>query len=86
MSPVLVPDRLLDTMIPWPPGPYTIYPSPIGPPLEVLPIYTVPLDMYYIMDYYYWHIVEIVYIYIYITLYCYYGILCQSQCYSYSSC
>ena len=23
------------------------------PPLEVLPIYTVPLDMYYIMDYYY---------------------------------
>lgn len=49
------------------------------PPLEVLPIYTVPLDMYYIMDYYYWHIVEIVYIYIYITLYYYYDILCQSH-------
>ena len=43
--------------------------------LEVLPIYTVPMDMYYIMDYYYWHIVEIVYIYIYITLYYYYDIL-----------
>ena len=38
----------------------------------ILPIYTVPMDMYYIMDYYYWHIVEIVYIYIYITLYYYY--------------
>jgi heme/copper-type cytochrome/quinol oxidase subunit 3 len=55
-------------------------------PLEVLPVYTVSLDMYYIVDCCYWHMVEMVYIYIYITLYYYYDILCQSQCYSYSSC
>jgi|TARA_E500000178_G_scaffold172699_1_gene172012 heme/copper-type cytochrome/quinol oxidase subunit 3 len=38
----------------------------------VPPIDTVPMDMYFIMDYYYWHIVEMVYIYIYIILYYYY--------------
>ena len=40
--------------------------------LEVLPIDTGSMDMYFIMDYYYWHIVEMVYIYIYIILYYYY--------------
>ena len=39
--------------------------------IEILPIDTVSMDMYFIMDYYYWHIVEMVYIYIYITLYYY---------------
>ena len=29
----------------------------------IIPIYTVPMDMYYIMVYYYWHIVEVVYMY-----------------------
>jgi len=32
----------------------------------------VPGDIYYILDYYYWHLVEVVYIYIYILLYYYY--------------
>ncbi len=38
-------------------------------PVEILPIDTVSMDMYFIMDYYYWHIVEVVYIYIYISVY-----------------
>ena len=35
------------------------------------PIDTVPMDMYYTMDYYYWHMIELVYIYIYSILYYY---------------
>ena len=31
-----------------------------------------PIDMYYTMDYYYWHMVEVVYIHIIILLYYYY--------------
>ena len=36
------------------------------------PISTGPMDMYTTMDYYYWHIIELVYTYIYIILYYYY--------------
>ena len=43
--------------------------------LGLPPIYNTPIDMYYTMDYYYWHMVEVVYIHIIILLYYYYIIL-----------
>jgi heme/copper-type cytochrome/quinol oxidase subunit 3 len=39
------------------------------------PISTGPMDMYTTMDYYYWHMIEPVYTYIYITLYYYYYLI-----------
>ena len=43
--------------------------NPLHSPVP--PISTGPMDMYTTMDYYYWHIIELVYTYIYITLYYY---------------
>merc|ERR1712070_1196315 len=39
--------------------------------LGLTPIYTISIDMYCIVDCCYWHMVELVYIYIYILLYYY---------------
>ena len=35
------------------------------------PVYTIPIDMYCTMDYYYWHTIELVYTHIHILLYYY---------------
>ena len=56
-----------------------------------VPISTGPMDMYTTMDYYYWHMIELVYTYIYTTLYYYcnhieYPLICNSydRCNEYS--
>ena len=46
--------------------------SGTGYSLEVVPGDTVPRDIYSIMEYSYWHLVEVVYIYIYLCLYYHY--------------
>ena len=46
--------------------------SGTGYSMDTTPIDTIPTDTYPIMDYSYWHLVEMVYIYIYIHLYYYY--------------
>jgi heme/copper-type cytochrome/quinol oxidase subunit 3 len=43
-----------------------------GYSMDITPMDTVPMDIYSIMEYSYWHLVEMVYIYIYIHLYYYY--------------
>ena len=40
--------------------------------MDITPIDTVPMDTHPLVDYSYWHLVEMVYIYIYIHLYYYY--------------
>ena len=46
--------------------------SGTGYSMDITPIDTVPMDTHPLVDYSYWHLVEMVYIYIYIHLYYYY--------------